>query len=285
MKYQDFEVPGFEVPSFEVLVFETTVFEVLGLRKAKDYLKLSKRTNKRKQTPLPPRQRIGSMPRLAKKFSRRQQILESLAGMLADEPGTKITTAGLAKRVGVSEAALYRHFPSKGKMFDGLLDFVDEAVFGYINKINKEEQSGLVKLERTIGLLLGFAEKNRGIACVLNGYALAGECDRVRSRVARFYEKLELQIKQMLREAEMKENIRPNMTEAAASNYLVSFAEGRINQFVRSEFRRSPLEFWPQQWQQLMTGFFRDAVTMPEHSASRKQNPVLAEAGQAATIA
>lgn len=221
------------------------------------------------------------MPKLAQKLPRRQQILEALAAMLADKPGNKITTAGLAKRVGVSEAALYRHFPSKGKMFDGLLDFVDEAVLGYINKIAKEDQPPVVKLERSLGLLLRFAEKNRGIACVLNGYALAGECDRVKNRVAHFYERLELQLKQILRDAERTTGIRPTMTEAAASNYLVSYAEGRINQFVRSEYKRSPLEHWPQQWQQLMAGFFRESVaSMPEHSVSRQQNPVIAEGAQ-----
>ena len=217
------------------------------------------------------------MPRLAKKYSRRQQILESLAGMLADEPGKKITTAGLAERVGVSEAALYRHFPSKGKMFDGLLDFVDEAVFGSINAIAKEDAAAIVKIERTLALLLGFAEKNRGIACILNGYALASECDRVRMRVARFYEKVELQLRQMLREAELKESIRPNMTEIAASNYLVSYVEGRINQFVRSQFQRSPMEYWPEQWGQLMTGFFRESAVQPQHSAARRESPVIAE--------
>ena len=167
-------------------------------------------------------------------------------------------------------------------MFDGLLDFVDEAVFGYINKIMKEDVPSVVKLERTLGLLLGFAEKNRGIACVLNGYALAGECDRVRSRVARFYEKMELQIKQILREAELKEGVRPAMTEVAASNFLISYAEGRINQFVRSGFQRSPLEYWPQQWQQLMSGFFREAVAnAPQHSVSRQHSPIIAEGAQA----
>lgn len=198
--------------------------------------------------------------------------------MLADEPGKKITTAGLAERVGVSEAALYRHFPSKAKMFDGLLDFVDDAVLGSINAIAKDEASSVIKIERTLALLLGFAEKNRGIACILNGYALASECDRVRSRVASFYEKIELQLRQMLREAELKESIRPNMTETAASNYLVSYVEGRINQFVRSQFQRSPTEYWPEQWNQLMTGFFKESlVHRPTHSTSRQDSPVIAE--------
>ncbi len=207
--------------------------------------------------------------------------------MLADSPGIKITTAGLAQRVGVSEAALYRHFPSKAKMFDGLLDFVEEAVFGYINThILKEDLPGIVKLERTIGMLLSFAEKNRGIACILNGHALAGECERLRSRVGHFYEKLELQIKQILREAELKESVRPCLTETAASNYLVSYAEGRINQFVRSQFQRSPTEYWPEQWSQLMTGFFREAVAnSPRHSVSRQNSPIVAEPASQASLA
>lgn len=219
------------------------------------------------------------MPRLSQKVSRRQQILEALAGMLADSPGSKITTAGLAQRVGVSEAALYRHFPSKAKMFDGLLDFVDEAVFGYINShILREDIPAVAKLERTIGMLLTFAEKNRGIACILNGYALAGECERLRSRVSRFYEKLELQVKQILREAELKESVRPYMTEIAASNFLVSYAEGRISQFVRSQFQRTPTEHWPEQWNQLMAGFFREAVpNTPQHSVARQSAPLIAE--------
>ena len=155
---------------------------------------------------------------------------------------------------------------------------VDEAVFASINSIAKEDTASVVKIERTLALLLGFAEKNRGIACILNGYALASECDRVRLRVATFYEKVELQLRQMLRDAELKEAIRPNMTEMAASNYLVSYVEGRINQFVRSQFQRSPTEYWPEQWGQLMTGFFRESIAhRPEHSASRERAPVIAE--------
>lgn len=224
------------------------------------------------------------MPRLSKKVPRRQQILESLASMLAESPGSRITTAGLAQRVGVSEAALYRHFPSKAKMFDGLLDFIDEAVFTYINaNILKKDMPGIVKLECTIHTLLRFAEQNRGFASILNGYALAGECERLQIRVNKFYEKIELVIKQILREAELKQSVRPALTEIAASNYLVSYAEGRINQFVRGGFQRSPLEYWPEQWGQLMAGFFRDAVqNAPQHSSARQNSPVIADAPQAA---
>jgi len=207
--------------------------------------------------------------------------------MLAEPAAPRITTAGLAQRVGVSEAALYRHFPSKAKMFDGLLDFVDDAVFTYINAhVLKEDLPAMVKLERTIGMLLAFAEKNRGFASLLNGYALAGECERLRSRVSKFYEKLELVIKQILREAELKESVRPCLTEIAASNYLVSYAEGRINQFVRSGYQRSPTEYWPEQWGQLMMGFFREAVqNAPQHSSARQTTPVIADAPQHAVQA
>lgn len=224
------------------------------------------------------------MPRLSKKVPRRQQILESLSSMLAESPGSRITTAGLAQRVGVSEAALYRHFPSKAKMFDGLLDYIDEAVFTYINtNILKNDLPGIVKLEYTIGMLLEFAEHNRGFASILNGYALAGECERLRARVNKFYEKLELVVKQILREAEQKESVRSSLTEIAASNYLVSYAEGRINQYVRGGFQRSPLEYWPEQWSQLMAGFFREAVqNAPQHSSARQNSPVIADTPQAA---
>ena len=147
------------------------------------------------------------MPRLAQKYSRRQQILEALAAMLEAAPGERITTAGLAKQVGVSEAALYRHFPSKAKMFEGLIEFVEEAVFSRVNAIINEEQSAVARLEKVMVLLLGFAEKNPGISRILNGDALAGETERVRDRVVQFYERLETQIKQILRDAEIHESM------------------------------------------------------------------------------
>ena len=107
------------------------------------------------------------MPRIAQKNNRRQQILEALAHMLEASPGQRITTAGLAKQVGVSEAALYRHFPSKAKMFEGLIEFVEEAIFSRVNMIVNEEQSAAVRIERILTLLLGFAEKNPGICRIL----------------------------------------------------------------------------------------------------------------------
>jgi len=220
------------------------------------------------------------MPRLAQKFSRRQQILEALATMLEASPGERITTAGLAKEVGVSEAALYRHFPSKAKMFEGLIEFIEEAIFSRVNAIISEEPSATLRLERILALLLGFAEKNPGISRILNGDALAGETERVRSRVAQFYDRLETQIKQVLRDAEINESMRSNISAAAASNMLMSMVEGRIAQYVRSKFKRPPTQHWPEQWNQIINGFFRE-LQAPQHSVSRQQAPLVAKAQNA----
>jgi len=219
------------------------------------------------------------MPRLAQKTPRRQQILEALASMLEASPGERITTAGLARTVGVSEAALYRHFPSKAKMFEGLIDFVEEAIFSRVTIILKEEANAYTRLERILALLLGFSEKNPGISRILNGDALAGETERVRGRVTQFYGRLETQIKQVLRDAELNEGLRTCITAAAASNMLMSLVEGKITQYVRSKFQRTPTQYWPEQWQQLMDGFFRESLSQaPRHSVSRQNAPIVAKA-------
>lgn len=217
------------------------------------------------------------MPRIAQKYSRRQQILEALAHMLEIAPGERITTAGLAKAVGVSEAALYRHFPSKAKMFEGLIEFVEEAIFSRVTVILTEETEAHRRLERISALLLGFAEKNPGISRILNGDALAGETDRLRTRVAQFYDRLETQLKQVVRDAEINEGIRPVVTAASAVNLVLSAVEGRIGQYVRSEFKRAPTELWPEQWQLLMSNFFRESVTQPpQHSLARQNSDPMA---------
>ncbi|WP_250655344.1 nucleoid occlusion factor SlmA [Alkalimarinus coralli] len=186
--------------------------------------------------------------------NRRQQILESLALMLEQSPGARITTANLAKEVGVTEAALYRHFPSKGKMFEGLIEFVEESVFSRISRIMKEDKSSQDKIEGILTLVLAFAEKNPGICRILMGDALAGEKDRLRVRVSQFFERLEAQIKRILREAAIREGKRSTLVASKASNLLVALAEGRIHQFVRSEFKQAPLEGWSEQWNYLSKG-------------------------------
>lgn len=197
---------------------------------------------------------------MTKKSSRRQQILESLAHMLEESPGERITTAGLAKTVGVSEAALYRHFPSKAKMFEGLIEFIEDNVFSRVNLIIDNETTALSRCEKILGLLLTFAERNPGISRILTGDVLIGETERLRARINQFYDRLETQLKQILREAELREGVRPAIPISAAVNLLMSIAEGRIGQFVRSEFKRRPTEYWQEQWPVLMEGFFKPAL-------------------------
>lgn len=139
------------------------------------------------------------------KVSRRDQILQSLAEMLEQTPGGRITTSGLAKHVGVSEAALYRHFPSKAKMFEGLIEFIEETIFSRISLILKEEGRAETRCRQVLNLLLTFSERNPGITRILTGDPLSGETDRLRLRVAQLFERLETQLKQLLREAELRE--------------------------------------------------------------------------------
>ncbi len=185
------------------------------------------------------------------KPSRRQQILEALARQLEESPGERITTAALARAVGVSEAALYRHFPSKAKMFEGLIEFIEESVFGLINRILADEKRAVVRCERSLQVLLVFAERNPGLTRILVGDALIGETERLRARISQFYDRVETQLKQVLREGEMAGEFRLGGRIPATANLLLAVAEGRIAQFVRSGFKRAPSEFWEQQWELL----------------------------------
>lgn len=200
------------------------------------------------------------MSKSSQKVSRRQQILEALARMLEASPGARITTAALAKEVGVSEAALYRHFPSKSKMFEGLIEFIEETIFSRINLILSEEPGALLRCEKTLYLLLTFTERNPGITRLLTGDALTGETDRLRVRVAQLFERVETQLKQVIREAELREGLRPNLPLSAAANLLIALVDGRITQFVRSEFKRSPTEYWQDQWQVVAAGLMREST-------------------------
>lgn len=200
------------------------------------------------------------MSKQTNKVSRRQQILEALAHMLEAAPGARITTAALAKEVGVSEAALYRHFPSKSKMFEGLIEFIEETLFSRIALIMNDESVAMVRCQKILFLLLTFTERNPGITRILTGDALAGETERLRTRVAQLFDRLETQIKQIIREAEIREGMRPTLPITAAANMLMATAEGRIAQFVRSEFKRLPTENWDEQWSTLVSGFFRPVL-------------------------
>ena len=191
-----------------------------------------------------------------KKISRRDEILQALASMLEATPGGRITTAALAAKVGVSEAALYRHFPSKAKMFEALIEFIEDTLFSRIGRIRQEESSALGRCEQALSLLLTFCERNPGITRLLTGDALVGENERLRGRVQQLFDRIETELKSMLRDGELQHGLRPVLPIALAAN-LQSTAEGRISQFVRSGFRRPPTEYWPEQWQVLTAAFFR----------------------------
>lgn len=192
------------------------------------------------------------------KVSRRDQILQALAQMLESNPGERITTASLAQAVGVSEAALYRHFPSKAKMFEGLIVFIEETIFTRITRIMTDFDKVDDRLEKTLSLVLGFAEKNPGMCRLLSGDVLAGETERLRARMHQFFERVDTQIKQMLREAEVREQKIPTQTVTAVSNMLVAYVEGRIRQYVRSEFHLLPTTHWPEHWTMLSQGLLRE---------------------------
>ena len=192
------------------------------------------------------------------KLSRKEQILQSLASILENNPGSRITTAGLAKEVGVSEAALYRHFPSKAKMFDSLLEFVENTLFSRISKILNEEKNSSSKCRRIVILILTFSEKNPGISRVLTGDALTGETERLRHRVNQLFERIEVQIKQVLKEIVLVQHTALEANPGIYANLLISFVEGKIGQYVRSDFTRLPTQDLDSQWDTLSRNIFRE---------------------------
>jgi len=189
----------------------------------------------------------------ARNPNRRQQILEVLAGELESNPGSRITTAKLAAAVGVSEAALYRHFPSKAKMFEALIEFAEESVFGLVGRILAEESDFDIQVYQIASMLLRFAERNPGITRILVGDVLVGEHERLRRRVEQFFARIETQFSQLLRErAAGMDSQKARAEVAALANLLVALISGRLAQYVRTEFRRAPTENFDAQWQIIM---------------------------------
>ena len=193
----------------------------------------------------------------ANRHNRKQQILEVLALLLEENPGTRVTTASLARAVGVSEAALYRHFASKAKMFEALIDFSEESVFGLINSILEQEKDAIVRCEKIVQVLLIFSERNPGITRVLVGDALVGENERLRGRVLQFFERLETQFKQILREANLNDGARLVGTIDSGANQMLAYVEGKMSQFIRTSFSKKPTEYYKDQWQSIRRGLFR----------------------------
>jgi len=188
--------------------------------------------------------------------NRRQEILQAFALMLETHPGSRITTAALAAQVGVSEAALYRHFPSKAKMLEGLIEFIEDALFTRITRILAEEPTAERRCRAMLWLLLSFAERNPGLSRLLVGDALQGETERLRGRIRQIFDRLETQLRLILREWAISRVPAPALGGTAGANLLLAAAEGRINQFVRSEFRALPTAGWEEQWGALERAVF-----------------------------
>jgi TetR/AcrR family transcriptional regulator len=183
----------------------------------------------------------------AKPGERKLQILQTVAHMLEQPKGEKITTAALAAKLELSEAALYRHFASKAQMFEGLIEFIEQTVFGLINKITQEEKSGLQQAEAIISMLLGFAQKNRGMSRVLIGDALVNEDERLQLRINQLLDRIEATLKQSLRMAATQGEMGEAVDVGAHANVLVCYVIGRWQQFAKSGFARDPLVQWPAQ--------------------------------------
>lgn len=181
---------------------------------------------------------------------RKQQILETLAKMLESPKREKITTASLAAKLDVSEAALYRHFANKAQMFEGLIVFIEETIFGLINKISAEETDGQKQIQRIISMLLVFAEKNPGMTRVLNGDALVNEDEKLQLRINQMNDRIEVTLKQSIRIAETQTG---NKVDAEAqANLMLCYVMGRWHQFAKSGFKRKPMEFVQQQMTSLI---------------------------------
>lgn len=174
---------------------------------------------------------------------RRIQILQALAAMLEQPGAERVTTAALAARLQVSEAALYRHFASKAQMFEGLIDFIETSLFGLLNQIAEGPHTQVEKARRMITVLLQFAERNPGMARVMVGDALVFENDRLHLRMNLFFDKVEASLRQVLRDAaQAQASATPTVDAQVQASVWVSFVVGRLQRFARSGYKRSPLE-------------------------------------------
>jgi len=174
---------------------------------------------------------------------RRVQILETLATMLQEPGAERVTTAALAAKLEVSEAALYRHFASKAQMFEGLIEFIEQSVFTLVNQIVERDTDARVQVQKVLAVLLQFGEKNPGMTRVMVGDALVFENDRLTARMNQFFERIESQLRQSLRQlAEGAGSLTPTVDAQAQASALTAFAIGRLQRFARSGFKKSPTE-------------------------------------------
>ncbi|GKX50859.1 nucleoid occlusion factor SlmA [Budvicia aquatica] len=196
------------------------------------------------------RMSLGMVEKVKK--NRREDILQALAQMLESSDGSqRITTAKLAANVGVSEAALYRHFPSKMRMFDSLIEFIEDSLNSRINLILQDEKDTFNRVRLIMLLVLGFAEKNPGLTRIMTGHALMFEQDRLQSRINQLFERIETQLRQVLRERKLREGQAFAYDEGLIASQLLAFCEGMMSRFVRSEFRYRPTEEFEARWPML----------------------------------
>jgi TetR/AcrR family transcriptional regulator len=196
--------------------------------------------------PTPPEAAAGVEPPARKRpkpGERRVQILQTLAAMLEQPGAERITTAALAAQLQVSEAALYRHFASKAQMFEGLIEFIESSIFGLINQITEREADGAVQAQRITQVVLQFGEKNPGMTRVMVGDALVFENERLSARMNQFFDRVESQLRQSLRQAaDHAGSNMPTVDANGRASALTAFIVGRLQRYARSGFKRSPTE-------------------------------------------
>ncbi|MEG0279277.1 MAG: nucleoid occlusion factor SlmA [Morganella sp. (in: enterobacteria)] len=193
------------------------------------------------------------MAESTKKKNRREEILQALALMLESGDGSqRITTAKLAASVGVSEAALYRHFSSKTKMFDSLIVFIEDSLISRINLILQDEKDTILRIKLILMLILGFSEKNPGLTRIMTGHALMFEQDKLQSRINQLYERIEAQLRQVLKEKRIRDGGGFTYDESLLASQLLAFCEGMLSRFVRSEFKYRPTQEFDVRWPLLL---------------------------------
>jgi len=186
------------------------------------------------------------MPRV--KGERRLEILKALAQMLEQPKWGKITTAALAEKLDVSEAALYRHFASKAQMYEGLIEFIENSVFTLANKIAEDETDGRKQASRLVEMLLAFAEKNPGMVRVMTGDALVGEHERLQARMNQFYDRFEASLKQALRSPGADGGQKPSDADVTShAAFLTRYMIGCLHQYAKSGFTKKPTESYATQ--------------------------------------
>ena len=185
----------------------------------------------------------------SKNKNRKEDILQALATMLESNEGTqRITTAKLAATVGVSEAALYRHFPSKTKMFESLIVYIEDILLSRINVIMQDEPNTFVRLQLILALILGFSEKNPGLTRIMTGHALMFEQEQLQDRISQLFERIETQIKQVIRERKIREGIAFITDERILASQLLAFCEGMMARYSRSGFKYLPTTNFETRW-------------------------------------